>query len=135
MPPVRLASLAQGRPFDAAQGRPDVALLSTEWQPRALLRAQLIEEGFEVVAADTWLMLRAHLRAQPKVVVVDLKNLPDASEILRELRTLVDPDRVLVLHALGTVGEADLKRLGVHIIERPVAISDVVAAVRGAIAG
>ena len=29
-------------------------LLAPEWPERALLRAQLIEEGYEVVAVDAW---------------------------------------------------------------------------------
>ena len=40
----------------------DIVLLSAEWPSRALLRAQLIEEGLEVVATDTWTMMRRHLR-------------------------------------------------------------------------
>jgi hypothetical protein len=31
------------------QKRPDVMVLDSEWRDRALLRAQLIEEGYEVV--------------------------------------------------------------------------------------
>jgi hypothetical protein len=34
---------------------PDIVLLAAEWQPRALIRAQLIEEAFEVVATDRYL--------------------------------------------------------------------------------
>jgi hypothetical protein len=33
---------------------PDIVLLAGDWQPRALIRAQLIEEGLEVVATNTW---------------------------------------------------------------------------------
>ena len=44
----------------------DIVLLATEWQPRALLRAQLIEEGFEVLATDTWTTMRRYLRPGSK---------------------------------------------------------------------
>ena len=51
---------------------PDVVLLAADWQPRALIRAQLIEQGFDVVATDTWPVMRRHLRAgtKPRIVLV-----------------------------------------------------------------
>ena len=57
---------------------PDIVLLATEWQPRALLRAQLIEEGFEVLATDTWTTMRRYLRpgSKPLLAIVDLQGLP-----------------------------------------------------------
>ena len=56
------------------------------------MRAQLIEEGFEVVATDTWPMMRRHLRpgSKPQLAIVDLKGLPDPREILTGLRVLMD---------------------------------------------
>ena len=36
----------------------DIVLLGAERQTRALLRAQLIEEGLDVLATDTWPMMR-----------------------------------------------------------------------------
>ena len=33
---------------------PDMLLLASEWSDRALLRAQLLKEGYEVVAVDAW---------------------------------------------------------------------------------
>jgi hypothetical protein len=36
------------------QKPPDVMVLGAEWPERVLLRAQLIEEGHEVVAIDAW---------------------------------------------------------------------------------
>src|SRR5262245_27963580 len=34
--------------------RPDIVLLGAEWPTRALLRAQLAEEGYNVLATDRW---------------------------------------------------------------------------------
>jgi hypothetical protein len=48
------------------QPSPDIVLLGAERQPRALIRAQLIEAGFDVVATDTWPMMRRHLRPGSK---------------------------------------------------------------------
>jgi hypothetical protein len=57
---------------------PDVLLLGAEWPERALLRAELIEAGYNVVAIDAWpipgLSWRPEMR--PRVVIVDLKGLP-----------------------------------------------------------
>jgi hypothetical protein len=41
---------------------PDIILLASNWQPRALVRAQLIEEGFDVVAMDDWSAAAALLK-------------------------------------------------------------------------
>src|SRR5207302_8833773 len=70
---------------------PDVVLLAGDWQPRALIRAQLIEEGFEVVATNTWPMMRRHLRtgSKPRLAILDLKSLPDPEQRLHDVRVLM----------------------------------------------
>lgn len=109
---------------------PDIVLLAAEWRTRALVRAQLIEEGFEVVATDTWPMMRRHLRpgSKPRLAVVDLKDLPSPDRVLNDLRVLMKPDCVLVLTAMGTVAPADVERLGFRVRPRPFAVEDVVRA-------
>lgn len=110
---------------------PDVLLLSAEWPERALLRAQLVEQGYEVVAIDGWPMPRLYRRAamKPRVIVIDLRDLPDPRATLDEVRLIVPPDRVVVLMALGTVPEDDVRHLGFNVIDRPSTVGDVVAAV------
>ena len=78
---------------------PDIVFLAAQWQPRALIRAQLIEEGFEVVATASWAVMRRHLRpgSKPRLAIVDLKDLPDPQSLLHDLQILMKPDRVLVL--------------------------------------
>jgi ActR/RegA family two-component response regulator len=114
---------------------PDIVLLATEWQPRALIRAQLIEEGFEVVATDTWPMMRRHLRPgmEPRLALVDLKALPNPEGVLRDLRVMMKPERVLVLTAMGTVSSAAVERLGFHALPRPTVIEHIVRAAADAI--
>jgi hypothetical protein len=111
---------------------PDIVLLATEWQPRALIRAQLIEEGFEVVATNTWPMMRRHLRpgVKPRLALVDLKGLSNPLTLLNDLRVLMNPDHVLVLTALGTTPASEVERLGFRTVSRPVVIEDVVRAAR-----
>jgi DNA-binding NtrC family response regulator len=117
--------------------RPDIVLLGTQWRPRALLRAQLIEEGFEVVATETWPDARRHLRPgmKPRLLIVDVQQLPDAAQVLADLRVLMKPDRVLVLSAMSTVSDDEIQRLGFHAVKRPIAIEQIVDAVTRIIGG
>src|SRR5262249_44392001 len=111
-------------------GAADVVLLATEWQPRALLRAQLIEQGLDVIATDTWPMMRRQLRPgmKPRLAIVDLKGLPDPLRVLSDLRLLMKPDRVLVLTATATVSRPAVEQFGFHVVSRPITIDRVVQA-------
>jgi hypothetical protein len=108
---------------------PDIVLFAVEWQPRALIRAQLLEDGLTVVATDTWPMMRRHLRpgSKPRLAIVDLSGLPNPEGVLNDLRLLMKPDRVLVLTAIGTVETDTIERLGFQVLTRPIAIKDIVA--------
>src|SRR5438132_5364016 len=109
---------------------PDVVLLAAEWQPRALLRAQLIEEGFEVLATDTWTTMRRCLRpgSKPALAIVDLQGLSEPDRVLTDLAILMKPHRVLVLTAIGTVGRDQIQARGFRVVCRPTSIGRVVAA-------
>jgi nucleoside-diphosphate-sugar epimerase len=111
---------------------PDVVLLSADRLIRAPLRAQLIEDGFEVIGTDTWPAMRRHLRPgeRPRLAIVDLHDLPDAGEVLRDVRVLMTPDRVIVLDAPGSIGADAARRLGYRVLRRPVSIGDIVDAAR-----
>jgi hypothetical protein len=117
------------------QQPPDIVLLVAEWQLRAILRAQLIEEGFEVVGTDTWVMMRRHLRpgSKPRLAIVDLKDLQNPRETLNDLRVLMDPNRVVVLTAIGTVPAADIEYLGFHWLSRPIIVRNIIQTVIEAI--
>jgi hypothetical protein len=110
---------------------PDVLLLGTEWPQRALLRAQLIEEGYEVIATDTWPMPWHDRRSKmkPRVVIVDLHGLPEPRDVLDELSYIIEPNRVVVVTALGTLSREEVRRLGYHVVARPARIGDIVKAV------
>lgn len=109
---------------------PDVVLLGPEWPERALLRAQLIEEGYSVVAIDEWPIPRPYRRTglKPRVIVIDLHGLPDPRATLDEVRLLMPSDRVLVVAAMGTLTGNELRRLGFKVIERPATIGEIVRA-------
>jgi DNA-binding response OmpR family regulator len=114
---------------------PDIVLLGAEWQARALLRAQLIEQGFEVIAVDTWPLMRRHLGPglKPRLAIVDLQGLHQPEQILDELRILMDHRAVLVLSGIGTVAPARIEDLGFQVLNRPVTIGSVVAEAERAI--
>jgi hypothetical protein len=114
---------------------PDIVLLGAEWQARALLRAQLIEQGFEVIAVDTWPLMRRHLRPghKPRLAIVDLQGLQQPEQALDDLRILMDPRAVLVLSGIGTVAPAKIEGLGFQVLNRPVTIGSVVAVAERAI--
>jgi ActR/RegA family two-component response regulator len=114
---------------------PDVVLLSADRLVRAPLRAQLIEEGLEVVGTDTWPSMRHHLRpgAKPRLAIVDLHDLDNPAQVLDDVRVLMKPDRVLVIVAAGSIAPADVERRGFIVVARPVSIDEIVRAVRGAL--
>jgi DNA-binding response OmpR family regulator len=109
---------------------PDVLLVGPKWPERALLRAELIEAGYDVVAIDAWPIPRIYRRPgmTPRVVIVDLQGLPDPRTVLDELRFVMPSDRVLVITALGTVTVDEIRRIGYQVVTRPTSIRDVVAA-------
>ena len=113
-----------------SEAPPDVVLLAAAWRPRALIRAQLIEEGFTVVATDTWPVMRRHLRPgiKPRLVVVDLQDLPEPGSILNDIGLLMKPDRVLVLFAIGTVPLTDVLHMGFRALSRPIGIDRIARA-------
>ena len=109
---------------------PDIVLLATDRKIRAPLRAQLIEEGFEVLAADTWEMMRRHLHpaSKPRLAIVDLQGLPEPDRVLAGMRALIKPEQVVVLAALGTVPPGEIARYGFRVVTRPIRIGNIVAA-------
>jgi len=118
------------RPLDSARGRPDIVLLGPEWPERALLRAQLLEDGYDVVATDAWPIPRQFLRPgmKPRVLIIDLRGLPAPHEALDEVRGVMPPERVVVVTAMGTMSADEIRRLGFHVVTRPATMRDVVAA-------
>jgi len=114
------------------QKPPDVMLLCPEWPERALVRAQLIEEGYEVVAIDAWPIPRPSrpVGMKPRVLVIDLHGLPQPRDTLDEVPFVMPRERVLVVTALGTLTGDEVRGLGFNVVERPVTIGQIVAATR-----
>lgn len=113
------------------QKPPDVVVLGAEWPVRALLRAQLIDEGYEVVAVDTWPIPRRYRRLgmKPRVLLIDLHELPKPRETLDEVRFVLPADRVLVVTALASLPPAQVRGFGFNVVERPTTIGEIVRSV------
>lgn len=109
---------------------PDVLLVAAEWPERALLRAQLIEEGYEVVATDAWPIPRVYRRPgmQPRVLLIDLRGLSNPRGTLDEVRVVLPPERVLVVTSLGNLVAEEVKGLGFNVVQRPTTVGQIVAA-------
>ncbi|MBI2186103.1 MAG: hypothetical protein HYU37_03135 [Acidobacteria bacterium] len=106
---------------------PDIVLLGPEWPARALLRAQLTEDGYEVVATNAWPIPRQFLRRpqQPRLLLIDLHGLDDPGAVLDDVRALFPPNRVLVITALGALSPDEVRRRGFHVVARPATIGQI----------
>jgi hypothetical protein len=110
---------------------PDVMVLCSEWPERALLRAQLVEDGHEVVAIETWPMPKLYRQSsmKPRVMLIDLQGLADPRVTLDEVRFVHPPERALVVTALGSVTAEVVRALGFNVVERPVSIGRISATI------
>jgi DNA-binding response OmpR family regulator len=110
----------------------DVLVVGAEWPTRALLRAQLLEDGFNTLAADAWPPPREFLAGvtRPRLVVVDLRGLTDPQTVVREARLWVGAEHVLVIASMATLSPDVLRQSGVHVIERPASIRHIVSRAR-----
>jgi hypothetical protein len=110
-----------------------VLIVGRAWQVRALLRAQLIEDGFDVLAVDDWAAATTLLLSLglPRVTVLILDEEPDPAGLLREAFGVLPRHRVVVLTSAGAlpierVHAADYP----HALARPYAMADAIALVR-----
>lgn len=110
------------------QQRPDILLISAAWPSRALLRAELKEAGFDVVAIEGWPIPGPYVRPElaPRLIIVDLRGMPNPRGLLDRLRHLYPADRVLVVMALGTLAAEELHALGFRVVARPARVGEIV---------
>jgi hypothetical protein len=114
---------------------PDVLLLSNAWPERALIRAQLIEAGFEVVALDSLIDADALVAARggrPRVTVLQLDSFDAPRRSLERVASRLAPNALIVLtSALGLPAE-DIRNVAAPavVLERPFRIQDIVTVVR-----
>jgi CheY-like chemotaxis protein len=112
-------------------------LIAPDWEVRALVRAQLLEEGYDVTAMEGWEAVEARLQAEevapPALVIAELTG-DEPPAILTLLRAF--PARRLVLRGAGAPAAEALRAAGIDaVLSRPFSVGDVVRAARAVLGG
>ena len=107
-----------------------VLLAGGEWRPRALVLAQLEEEGYDVTAVETWdeaeLLLRKKA-VRPAVLIFDLDGESHPEAALTTASKLMDPRRIVILTLAGGLTADAVRAHGfLHVLSRPYSVKDVV---------
>ncbi len=116
--------------------QPKVLLAGGDFRPRALILAQLQEEGFDVTAVETWDEAERLLRkraVRPAAVVFDVEGETQPDAALATLARLVSPARVVVLTASRGVPPEQARARGFQVLARPYSVGDVVEMVADAL--
>jgi len=119
--------------------QPKVLLAGGDFRPRALILAQLQEEGYEVTATETWeeaeLLLRKRA-VRPDAVVFDVEGEGQPEAALATLARLVAPARGVILTSSSGVAAEDAARLGFErVLARPYSVGEVAKAVAAVLRG
>jgi CheY-like chemotaxis protein len=112
-------------------------MVAPDWQVRALVRAQLREEGYVVTAVAGWEELEALLREEevmaPGLLIAELTG-DEPAGFLKLLRGF--PARRLVLRDLRAPSAEALRAAGIDaVLSRPYSVGDVTRAARGLLSG
>lgn len=124
---------------DEANTGPFVLLIIPDWQTRALIHAQLVEDGYEVGTAPSldralkWLL--RGLWPDVAVVLLDLRDETPDEQLARKLGALRSLAPVMALTGPFGPNRDALTRMGVQaILSRPVTVGQVTAALRQLVA-
>ncbi len=116
----------------------EILLIAADWQLRALVRAQLLEEGFDVRALPSLEIALAHLLrsgGQPRLTIVDTQGLQAEARQLSDLWRLTG-HAPLILCGGALSGEALVQEglVPAEVLLRPFRVGDLVAQVRKVLA-
>ena len=116
----------------------EILLIAADWQLRALVRAQLLEEGFDVRALPSLEIALAHLLrsgGQPRLTIVDTQGLQAEARQLSDLWRL-NGQAPLILCVGALSGEALVQESSApaEVLLRPFRVGDLVAQVRKVLA-
>lgn len=116
----------------------EILLIAADWQLRALVRAQLLEEGFDVRALPSLEIALAHLlrsSGQPRLTIVDTQDLQVETRQLSDLWRLTG-HAPLILCGGVLSGEALVQEglAPAEVLLRPFRVGDLVAQVRKVLA-
>ncbi len=107
-----------------------VFIAGKDWQARALLRAQLLEEGFEVEAHETVLEALAALETAPSppdLFIADISQSDDPSADVEGLRAWSRKLPIWIIASRTFIVEKGLRGHGFEVtLLRPVDVSELV---------
>lgn len=108
-----------------------VVLIGRDWKTRALLRAQLLEEGVEAAAYETPADAVQAFSNHPTLILADISGSDEPSSELDQLARWARFIPAWILASRSLIGGSALEGRGFErIIFRPVTIGDLVAAVK-----
>jgi DNA-binding response OmpR family regulator len=111
-----------------------IILVAKEWKARTLLRVQLLEEGYEVVALRTIeeaMMLLGRGMVRPCLIILDTMGQSLKEPVLADLRALAGDAPILVCTGPFDLAQFDFGEAGfTDLLVRPFAVGDVVNAMR-----
>lgn len=113
----------------------EILVVGKAWKPRALIRAQLIEEGYDLIGLEsldeamTWLEKKL---SRPFLLIFDSTESGLSNDTVASLKALAGTLRVLLCAGPYEITDVDLS--GIDVMVRPFFIKDLVAKVH-ALAG
>ena len=116
----------------------EILLIAADWQLRALVRAQLLEEGFDVRALPSLKIALAYLLrsgGQPRLTIVDTQGLQVEARQLSDLWRLTGQAPLILCG--GALSGGALTQEGLEpseVLLRPFRVGDLVAQVRKVLA-
>jgi DNA-binding response OmpR family regulator len=114
-------------------------MIAADWQFRTLVRAQLLEEGFEVKALPSLETALAYLirsGEQPWLTIVDMQGSENEARALSDLRRLAGEAPLIVCGGIlgcATLNKAALRQQELppaQVLLRPFRVGDLVREVR-----
>lgn len=117
----------------------EILLIAADWKFRALVRAQLLEEGFEVKTFPSVKIALAFLLGsgeQPRLTIVDLQGEEHEAQALSDLRRLTEGTPLILCggalgrRILNKVAPSQKDRSPARVLLRPFRVGDLVREVR-----
>lgn len=111
-----------------------IFLASRDWQARALLRAQLLEEGIDVQAHETVVETVASLASRdrlPGLVLADLSFSDDPASDAARLAEWAKQVPIWIIASRNVIAQKTLKGLGFEVILfRPVDLEELIEQIK-----
>jgi DNA-binding response OmpR family regulator len=112
----------------------EILLIAADWRLRALVRAQLLEEGFEVRALPALEVALAHLTgggARPGLILLDTQGVAFDAQAVSALRQVSGQAPLILCGGAWSQVEAWQEGLAAaRVLRRPFRVGDLVEEVR-----